>query len=164
MNRWAQAKAQLERALVGARGHGQLGFEFDAPVPVGLLGNTGGGHAPPRVVVRRLEQTFLVGGLPPAPQLGLIADPSTGRSSAEVGSLVEASRLLLRTGVKWVEDVVELDGRHIFAGELMARAAEEHGEPEGARWFRRELERQQRSVGSCSLQQLRGLGEVSCRG
>ena len=32
MNRWARAKATLERALVGAPGRGQLGLEFEAPV------------------------------------------------------------------------------------------------------------------------------------
>jgi hypothetical protein len=105
--------------------------------PFGLRGNTGLWYAPPHVRVRKLVVQHELGGLPAVGGLGLRVDPGSGRVWVRVPSLVEAVRVVLRAGVRDFDYALGLDGEVITAGELLARAAEEHGEPEAAARLRR---------------------------
>lgn len=91
--------------------------------PFGLSGSPGLWYAPRHTGVRRVDMRV---------------DPANGRGSRRVASLVEASRVVL-SSVSGSDHVVEVGGEKMRAGELLARAAEEHGEPGTAAQFRRLL-------------------------
>jgi len=152
----AELRAQLGQVIavaqlvgcrrVGDRDHhpwaiaGAWGWELERPelvVPFGLSGQRGLWFTPPNVSVRPLSPKLELGGLPYVPGIGLCLDDASGRGSAIVTSISEALRVLVRAGVKALDYVVELDGELVTVIELLARAAEEHGEPDTAarlRW------------------------------
>lgn len=112
--------------------------------PFELIGNTGLWYAPPNTSVRRLVAWLELGGLP------------GGQGVTRVANLVEAAREVLRSGVSAFDDVVEVGGERLTAGELLARAAEEHGELDtGARLRACASERR-----ACAAQ-VRGVDRVS---
>ena len=119
--------------------------------PFELIGNTGLWYAPPNIRVQRLAPWLELGGLP------------GGRAPTRVVNLVEAAREVLRSGVSAFDYVVELGGERITAGELLARAAEEHGEPDTAARYRdRASERRAHAVRGGGVD--RGPREVGCGG
>ena len=101
--------------------------------PFELRGNTGLWFAAPGLRVKPLRMTLR--GLAPLP--GFEVDATTGWASTIVGSLQEAASVLFRGGAKAFEQIVELDGERMTAIELIARAAEDFGEPDTAAYFRK---------------------------
>ncbi|KIG19085.1 hypothetical protein DB30_05989 [Enhygromyxa salina] len=144
---------------------GSWGWEVaDAALvePFGLSGNTGLWYAPPNISVRRLAAWLELGGLPAG--AGLRVDPATGRVSTRVATLVEAARVVLQSGISSFAHVVELGGERLAAGELLARAAEEHGEVDTAARLR-SCASARRVVGAGRAGGVdRGSHEVACGG
>ena len=127
---------------------GQWAWELDAVElvrPFELRGRRGLWFAPEGLEVVRLSRKLELRALPVPREHhiipGLRFDRTTGETSIEVRDHRDAIRILLRAGVRHLGLEVLVNGHVTHAGELLARAAAELGDPEAASRIRAQLPR-----------------------